>query len=33
MATVHNQKIGKTELVKSNALVAYNEEEAKAQKR
>ena len=33
MAPVNNQKTGKTELVKSNALVPYNEEEAKAQKR
>ena len=33
MATINKQNSGKTELVKSNALVAYNEEEVKAHKR
>lgn len=33
MATVNKQNSGKTELVTSNALVAYNEEDAKAHKR
>ena len=33
MATINKQNSGKTELVKSNALVVYNEEEAKAHKR